>query len=690
MADKAQKTDVHRDAAGRRVYPPGHKLHGEPMPEAPGPRLKAVRTRAPIDMPMTQAARQLLMGGADAVTRKFTPTMDARPGDVPEEGTPATTERPGQGGSVLPLVSASRTIPDAGTYWTTLIDTGKILAPPYDPWLLVCAVDESDILPVCIEAVATNIGGHGIEMVPLFETRDETTGQEIEAPTEAQAERDDLALFLEALCIEHGLQGLMELVDRDIEAVGWGTMEVRRDRTGQVAAMNHVPAYTIRLGPEHPPIAVEVPIRHPTKGDLITLTRWRRFRLYCQIKEGRTVWFKSFGDPRHVNWKTGQVRPAGAEPWGVDQQGNSLEATEIAYIRRYHPATPYGVPLWMGGIPHVKASRAAAELLVDWFDNAPIGIWLAMIAGGRWKEGAMDYLQAQINGAARGTDNAWNVVPLEGESAEYAEGNLNEDSRDTPPRIDFQALRSDPPTELYHGRDSLIDRSTIRVRSMWRLGAIYFGDSEGESNRAAADTARAIGEEQVFIPLRRSRWEHFFNVLVLPAMGINYWQIRLKGAVTGDDTEGLAQALSALVKGGGASPNTLAKLYSRLTGEAVALIAEPWGDRPLELTMALLAKGMDPNEDLASLAAQAAERAAEMRAALAKGGGPAGGGKGEDEDEDGDEGAGGTAAKVAKALAAADDFLTLREALISLVQAEAGDAVAEQLAELPGDWTSRA
>lgn len=681
------------DAAGRT---PDHPLYGEPSTD----RVKVVRLppQAPTPrLPMIEAARRAVMAGQDPdqvlaqLGRKFAVGLEPGPGEVPQEGTPDRVKGRTEG-STLPVVAASRSIPDTGSQWAGLVESGRILDPPYDPWLLVCAVDESDTLPQCVDVMARNIGGHGIKLEALFDTRDKLTGAELEPPPEAAAERETLDLWLAALNVPHGLQGLVDLADRDTETVGWGCLEVLRDQSGQVADLGHIPAYTIRLGPEHPPVLVDRTIRHPTTGKLVTVRRWARFRLFCQVKEGRTVWFKAYGDPRHVNARTGEVRAPDAEPWTADAGGNAVEATELVYVRNYHPATPYGVPRWLGGIPHVRASRSAAELLVDWFDNAPIGVFLAWIAGGRWKDGAIEALQDQIDHGGRGMANAWNVVALEGEAA-GGSGDPLDETKDAPAKAGLSPLAAEVPAALYQGRDSLIDRNAVRVRGMFRLGAIYFGDSEGESNRAAADTARAIGEEQVFRPLRASRWENLINGQILPSMGINHWRITFEGATTADDTEGLTAALGSLVQGGGASPNALARLYSDLTGQAVELVAEPWADRPLELTLALLTQGLDPNKPLAELAAEVkakAEEAARQAAELAKAkaeataaggapGGPPGGGKPPP------PGGGKPPPAPARKSAELGELLELRELLAAQLEAE-GVKLEAQGAGLPTAW----
>ena len=142
-------------------------LAGEPMRVVRrAPRLPPAREATPHGFPLMRAARQA-MGleapdatptpqelGARARARKFfggaTGLGTPEPGQVPEGG--AT----GQGsatptGSVLPTVAASRQIPHTPHLWSELIQSGAVLSPPYDPWLLVCAVEESDILGPSIE-----------------------------------------------------------------------------------------------------------------------------------------------------------------------------------------------------------------------------------------------------------------------------------------------------------------------------------------------------------------------------------------------------------------------------------------------------------------------------------------------------------------------------------------------------------
>lgn len=611
-------------------------LAGEPAP-APRARLQVVREGGG-ELPHVARRRAEIMGGAGRGTaRKFFAGGGLRtgPGEVPSEGTPVGPEHLPDG-SVLPVIAASRQVPQADG-WGTLEKLGAVLPPPYNPWTLVCAVEESDALPIGISAMAVNIGGFGYELEPLFPTEDPETGEPLKPPPEAIEERKRLALFLASANIELGFTGLLELVDRDVETIGWGTIEVLRNADGQLAALEHLPAYSVRLGRLSAPVLCDMPFRHPETGEVVVLRRWRRFRTYVQIRDGVPVYFKQYGDPRRLNWKTGEYKDASSPPFQAEG-GNDMNATEVIFRRIYSPHTPYGVPRWIGAMTWVRSGRSAGELICDWFLNAPIGAKLAMVAGGSWKQASLAAAVDKIDHASRGKDAAWSLITLEAETDQGSDP--LEDTRDAPPRIALEDLTYALPADLYKGPDSLAAVAHQRVRRMFALGAIYFGDSEAESNQAAADTARSLGEEQVFRPIRSLRWEVLFNHEILPSMGVNWWRMRLRGSMTGDN-EATFRGLGPFNEGGGTTPNTLIKLFAETTGTKGQKIGEVWGDRPLVLTMKLIEKGINPNLPLEEAMSElqkreeaAAQRLADQRqASLGAGGKPPGapgapGGKG--------------------------------------------------------------
>lgn len=525
---------------------------------------------------------------------------------IRDAGAPPPARVPGE---VLEPVAASRQLPHDTATWDGLVGRGDVIAPPYDPWQLVCTVEESGALPYLIDTVATNVSGFGIKLEPTFPAR-APDGTPIPPPKDAEEQRAKLALFLVGCQVPLGLAGLMDLGDRDTETIGWGTWEVLRNRRGEIAALEHVRSYQVRLGRLSQPVLVEIPVVDPTTGELVKLPRWKRFRTYVQIIEGRAAYFREFGDPRPMNRLTGE---SGLPGTTIDP---ALAATEILYFRIYSPHTAYGVPRWLGGAAHARAEREAADLVISWFLDAPIGAKLAMIAGAAWKDTSVKAALSKIDRMARGRENAWSLVMLEADKLDASA--FSEETGGGSVRLGLEDLAYELPPELYHGEGNLIDESGRRLGRLFRLPPVYWGGSD-DFSKAAVNGAKSAAEEQTLRPIRRLRWESRINGELLPAMGINRWRISLVGAPTTDDTE-IANAIGSLAEAGGASPNALITFWNELTGQNTQPIAEAWGDRPLSLVLELIKLKADPNKPLEEIAAewgaQAEEAAAQAAAAL--------------------------------------------------------------------------
>lgn len=617
------------DATGAPIHTEG-RFAGEPDLDAPDMEPTAADLplpEGPILLPRVVVQRAKLFGEKPPEWAVKMLALDAA-GEVPSDA----GGQPGNGtGSILPQVAASRQIPETDKAFTRLIARGVVHPPPYDPWLMVAAVEESDTLRTSVEIMATNLTGYGHELQPLYSTRDPETGEELQPPKEAAAERAQLELFLDACNVDLGFAEILQRVDVDIEGIGWGCIEHLRDPQGRIAALEHVRAYTVRLGRLSAPILTEVPWRDPASGELIRLRRYRRFRTFVQCVDDKVVYFKELGDPRFLNRLTGEYAD---KSWGPDENGNHLDATELRWFSLYSMHSSYGVPRWIGSAPDVRSNRQARELVSDWFEHAPIGAKIATVGGGNFTKKSMQKVVKQIDNMARGRLNAWTLLFLEALGGDGA-NDPADDTRTTPPRITFEDLAFILPEALYQGDDSHISTSGNRIAAAFQLPPVYYGKSQDHS-RAAVNGARATTEEQLFVPTRAKRWHHWLNKQILPSLGVNHWRVRFKGAQTSDD---LDLPLDALTKGGGASPNVLIRVANEVLGQDTPPIAEPWGDRPLSLTMALLTANMDPNKPLAELAAEAAARAEaarQLQAAALQNGDDEDGDGGGDEDDEGD------------------------------------------------------
>jgi len=510
---------------------------------------------------------------------------------------------------VLPEIEPSRVSRTTAANAESLFERGALEAQRYSKPDLVLHYEHSDILGPAIAAMTNNITGLGYELIPLFPKEDEE-GNPLKPPPEADQEKNELELFLSTCFVDEnggmGIALLTHRVDLDVEVTGDGYIEVLRNSMGKIAAFEHIQAATMLHGTPSDLIAVQIPVRHPTTGKLVAVQRYKRFRAFCQVTANGIRWFKAFGDPRHINWRTGAFRN---DPWPAAEDGSDLNGTEVLHFANYFPEGSYGVPSWVGASPHIRAGRSAAELMPRWFAKAPIGLKVAMIAGGTWKQASLKQFMAKLEGtdSIRGERQSFSVLVLEAET-DTSMDSLN-GTKDAAPRMAMEDITWEVPEAIYHGKDSLIATSRQAVARMFRLSPIFYGDTESY-NRETADTALSVTEDQVFRPIRQLRWETPLNTRLLPEMGVNYWTLRFKSLAAVNYRQ--AQVVGQVVQGGGASPNQLIRLWNELTGLETPLIKEKWGDKPLELVTQMLDKSMDPNGSITDAIQNATAQAEEQ------------------------------------------------------------------------------
>ena len=100
-----------------------------------------------------------------------------------------------------------------------------------------------------------------------------------------------------------------------------------------------------------------------------------------------------------------------------------------------------------------------------------------------------------------------------------------------------------------------------------------------EYNKATADTARKITEEQVFQPERKTLINKL-NTLFLPELGLHDVQLTLKGPDFRDPLE-IAKVLTPFISAGAVSPNDLRDLAGRVLGKTLEEWPEEYYSRPV-------------------------------------------------------------------------------------------------------------
>ena len=505
-----------------------------------------------------------------------------------------------------------------GEELTSAFAAAGALEPPYDPEALCLLMEHSNSLRQNVDAYATNIDGFGHRFEPAIEfdaddadqsvansiylervaARDrgeleptaalEPTAEEVSARRRelqqlARIERARLESFFDFCCFDHSFVDLRRRTRQDLEVCGNAFWEVLRDGRGEVARLVYVPSFTVRLLPlDRAPTEVEDRIRvSPVSLDTVTVRH--RLRRYVQVQGTDRVFFKSFGDPRVISRRTGQVFESADAM--VDADASDGAATELLHFAIHSPRSPYGVPRWVGTLLSVLGSRQMEEVNFLYFENKSVPPLALLVSGGRLSDASVPRIERFIEENLKGKANFHKMLILEAEGGSGA-GDQSRAKIELRPLTDAQ--QHDALFQVYD------ERNIDKVGSAFRLPKLLRGESK-DFNRATAESALRFAEDQVFQP-ERDEFDFLMNRRLLADMGIRFWRFRSQTPVT-RDPERMTEMVEKLVRVGVLTPEEGRSLAGDIFNREFRKIGDDWTKRPITLTLAGIQTGV---EDLRS------------------------------------------------------------------------------------------
>lgn len=432
------------------------------------------------------------------------------------------------------------------------VNAGEWIAHPVDMRGLRALVKNSSILPQCIRAYKNNICGYGIG-VRYIDDEEET--DEMAAEFAAAEE------ILELLNTEQDTKEVFEDLVEAREIYGIAYLEVIRDMTGNVVQIEFIrdtPSIT-KTRPLDP--YIETPYYHHGKETM----RRKRYCKYRQEVGGKTVYFREFGDPRIMDLRDGKYLEDG-ETLELQYQANELMEFAIG-------TEPYGEVRWIGQVLGVDGSRKAESLNNNYFQNGRHTPLMIMIEGGSLTDESFEKLQGYMDDI-KGEAGQHAFIVLEAESTD---GRVDFDDKEKPKvTIEKMAdiLQKD---ELFQ---EYLDNNRRRVQSSFQLPDLYVGYTT-DFNRATAQTAQEVTEEQVFQPERKSLAWAINNRL------LNGYQFRFVEAYFLEpdisNPDDLAKILTIANSAGGLTPNKAKDIVYGMLGETSEPFPDEWGETPLAI-----------------------------------------------------------------------------------------------------------
>ena len=448
-----------------------------------------------------------------------------------------------------------------------IIGTSNIIAPEIPLETLAMNFSRSNILQQCVECKVTNITGFGYGVVAI--------SKDVEID---EAERELLQSFVDYANPDESLGTIMGKETFDYERLGFGLLEVIRDASGNIAYLRQLPVINCRkLVRSGKAVTIERKLKRG--GREIAVKEGKRFSRWVQTIGKKTVYFKEFGDPRKMDYTTGEFSKRGQQV----KQGK--EATEVIHFRQYSD-DEYGIPRWLPQIPSILGSREAEEVNLQYFRDNMIPAAILSIAGGRLTQASFDDLKKLIQSESIGKDRQNKLMLLE--AIPQSEGL---DDKGTV-SIQLDKLSSERPSD---GLFSTYDKDNqTKVRSAFRLPPGLLGQSQ-DVTFATANVATAIAETQVFSVDRKYNDEVLNRMVVNGDFGLGLKTVKLESHVPDiTNPDQIVKTLTALNVMGAVTPRKAVELANHDLQMKIPQYPakgedgyEEWTDKPVTLTLGL-------------------------------------------------------------------------------------------------------
>ena len=231
-------------------------------------------------------------------------------------------------------------------------------------------VEHSSILPQCINAYKSNIAGFGIG---VRYKNDVTDTKKLEDEFNRMSE------IIELLTVECDTKEIFEKIIGARETYGIAYLEVIRNLMGdvvQIEFIENTPSMEKSIESDK---AFEVEYNFNGKIH----KRKKKFRRYRQTVNGKTVYFKEFGDKRIMDKTTGEY---------VNKLEESERANEILEFKIGEK--PYGQVRWIGQTLSIDGSRKAENLNNNYFENGRHTPMAVIVSNGTLTDESFDKLKA--------------------------------------------------------------------------------------------------------------------------------------------------------------------------------------------------------------------------------------------------------------------------------------------------------
>ena len=364
-------------------------------------------------------------------------------------------------------------------------------------------------------------------------------------------------------------KAIFENVITASETYGIGYLEVLRNIDREVVGLEFVDdTESVDMTyPVEPYVDVDVNY----KGEIIK--RQKKFKKYRQTINGKTVYFREFGDPRIMDKTTGEYLAENGE-LELSKQANEIFEVKIG-------SGYYGTPRWLGACITIDGSYRAENLNNNYFRNGRHTPLMIIVRGGTLSDDSYAKLTEYMD-------------DIKGENGQHAFMILETEKNDT--TVDFEG-ESQVGVEIKDianilQKDELFqdyqENARKKVQSAFLLPDLYTGYTT-DFNRSTSQTAMEVTEKQVFQP-ERKRLAWILNNKLLNGYGFKYVEASFAAPdITNPDD--ISKLLSITERAGGLTMNEAKALTAQVLGKEAENYPEKFNMDDLgNLPLALLQK----------------------------------------------------------------------------------------------------
>jgi len=334
---------------------------------------------------------------------------------------------------------------------------GEYVTKPYDQEYLSYLVSQNQRLWSCIDAVARNSVGVGLEIRPYLYPHQTLTDFDENQKQEYRAQSLSLIKWLNRIS-GPGKRFTNVVTQQALNLVGLGDcyLEVVETLKGDIKQIFDISPKRVWVGSN-------------------------RDR-YIQMRSGKKVYFKKFQDDLKRNKET-------FDPIESIEDAKKL-ASKMVHIRKPNLlSSVYGVTDFVPSIPNIVGARSVDERNKVFFDNDGVPRLAITISGGGLTEDTETKITNFLKSNHKGVENAHRIMVLAANAANTNSPNFR------PPKIDVVPLTvSETEDGSFLKYKKTCEES---IREAFRISKIFLGTSE-DVNRAAAFTMREMTVELVF------------------------------------------------------------------------------------------------------------------------------------------------------------------------------------------------